>query len=157
MMKKTKKQAKEELYFISGNVPALKNSKQWTGKYLVKSKRVTEYLRLHGIKNYSSSKKEVEHFKTSMYNFQFMNIANQIKEELSKASPPYKIGFHFVRNSNHKFDFGNAFELISDLFTAYNVWEDDNMDYFLPFPLEINGTFYTFDKINPGVFIKILP
>ena len=32
-------------YFIKGNVPSLKNSKQWTGKLLISSKRVLEYER----------------------------------------------------------------------------------------------------------------
>jgi len=143
-------------YFISGNVPALKNSKIWTGRFLIKSKRVSEYLKLHGIKNYSSGKKQIEHFKTSVSNFEIKQIADKIKLELLNNKTPYKIGFHFVRNSKHKFDFGNAFELIADLFTAYDVWEDDNIDIFLPFPLEINSKYYSYDKNNPGVFIQIL-
>lgn len=154
---KTKTDFEEDLlFFIPGNVPALKNSKQWTGKFLVKSKRVQEYLKLHGIKDYSCVRKEVNHLKVSNRDFEFWRIALKIRELLLNDSPPYKLGFHFVRNSKHKFDFGNAVELISDLFTAYNVWEDDNMDIFLPFPLEINGKFYSYDKNNPGVFIKIL-
>lgn len=144
------------MFFIPNNVPALKNGKIWSGKFLVKSKQVTKYLKSQDIKNYSSSKKIVEHYKNSITNYHFKNVAEQIKLELSKSNPPYKIGFHFVRNSKHKFDFGNAFELIADLFTAYDVWEDDNMDIFLPFPLEINGKYYSYDKNSPGVWIKIL-
>jgi hypothetical protein len=144
------------MFFIPNNVPALKNGKIWSGKYLLKSKQVVKYLKSQDIKNYSSSKKIVEHYKNCITNYHFKNVAEQIKLELSKSNPPYKIGFHFVRNSKHKFDFGNAFELIADLFTAYDVWEDDNIDIFLPFPLEINGKYYSYDKNSPGVWIKIL-
>lgn len=142
-------------FFIKGNVPALKNGKQWTGKYLVSNKRVSEYLKLHGIKKYSSRKKEVFHFEKSETDFEFLNQCKLIKEELKHKTPPYKIGFYFIRSSKHKFDFGNAVELISDLFTAYNVWEDDNMDFLLPFPLEKEGIYYHVDKENSGVIIKI--
>lgn len=143
-------------YFISGNVPALKNGKIFTGKYLVSSPRIKAYLSYHGIKTYSSRKKEIIHLNKSQSNFEFRTVAMQIKEELDKLVPPYKLAFHFVRQSKHKFDFGNACEIISDVFTAYDVWEDDNMDYFIPFPLEIKGKFYTYNKEQSGVIIKIL-
>lgn len=144
------------IYFIQGNNPALKSSKQWTGRYLVQNKRVTEYLKLHGIKSYSSRRKEVIHLNKSQSDYEFRKVVEKIKEELQSLTPPYKIGFHFVRKSKHKFDFGNAYELLADLFTAYNIWEDDNMDYFLPFPLEVNNKYYTFNKDNPGVLIQVL-
>ena len=41
--------------FIRGSVPALKNGKIWTGRFLVYSKRVKEYLKSHNIKDFSSS------------------------------------------------------------------------------------------------------
>jgi hypothetical protein len=46
--------------FISGNIPSSKNSKQFTGKYLVSSKTVKNFLKSKGIKSYSTARKEVE-------------------------------------------------------------------------------------------------
>lgn len=64
------------------------------------------------------------------------------------------VKFHFVRGSKHKFDFGNAMELIADLMTAHNLLIDDNMDYFIPMPLKIGNNWYSYNKNNPGVIIK---
>ena len=71
-------------------------------------------------------------------------------------SEPIKMGFHFIRNSKRDFDFNNANQIIMDLLVAHDVIEDDCMRIIVPFPLEINGTFYSVDKENPGVYIKIL-
>lgn len=139
--------------FIPHNVPSLKNSKQWTGKYLVKSKTVQKYLRKHGIKTYSSGKKTVTGYATIDDSFKQYSIA--IKEQLINIEPPYKLYFYFIRESKRKFDFGNTVEILADLFTAYDVWEDDNVDYFLPFPYVIDDSVYKVDKLNPGVIIKI--
>ena len=144
-------------FFINGNIPALKNGKIWSGKFLVKSKRVTTFLKLHNIKTYHTREKTVEYYKNPIPNITNITyIGFLIKNELLKKEKPYKLGFHFVRESHHQFDFGNAVELISDLFTALDVWEDDNMDIFLPFPLERNGSWYSYSKSDPGVYIKIL-
>ncbi len=143
------------LIFLSGNCPALKNNKIWTGKFLVMSKGVKEYLKSHGIKYFSSRKKEIEYFKNIDSN-SFKTCMETIKSQLENLDVPYKVQFHFVRDSKHRFDFGNACELLADLFTAYGVWEDDNMDIFHPSVLYIKGKGYTYDKDNPGVYIKIL-
>jgi galactose-1-phosphate uridylyltransferase len=74
-----------------------------------------------------------------------------------KSDKPYplSIGFHFVRGSKHKFDFHNAVQIIADLLVAHDFIEDDNMDCLIPYPLEINGKYYTYDSKNPGVYISI--
>ena len=69
--------------------------------------------------------------------------------------PPFEIGFHFVRKSKHKFDFNNANQIIADLLTAHGIIEDDNMDYFIPYAFKMNEQYYTIDKENPGVYIKL--
>lgn len=38
---------------------------------------------------------------------------------------------------------------------AFDIIEDDNMDCVLPFPLEINGKWYSVDKENPGAYIVV--
>ena len=145
----------ENLIFINGNVPSLKNGKTWTGKYLVSSKNVKAYLKLHGIKSYSSKDKTVEYFKT-IDTRTFKLAAENLKSILQDLKPPYKLAFHFVRQTRHRFDFGNAIELLSDLFTAYDVWEDDHMGFFHPSVLYIDGEGYSYDKENAGVYIKVL-
>lgn len=144
----------EDYIFIPGNVPSLKNGKQWTGKYLVKSKTVQNYLRSHGIQNYSSSDKTVKGYKTVPDTFR--PHAVKLKKLLQNIDKPYKIEFYFIRKAKNRFDFGNAIELLSDLFTAYDVWEDDNCDNFLPFPWIIDNSVYKVDSKNPGVMLKVV-
>ena len=140
--------------FIKGNVPSLKNSKIKTAHGIFPSKTVTRYLRNFGIQGYSSRDKKVFGYKTIPDTFR--PYAEQIKAILGNLDAPYKLGFYFVRRTKSRFDFGNAVELIADLFTAYDVWEDDNCDFFLPFPQLINGVVYHVDKTAPGVYITIL-
>ena len=144
-----------ELIWISGNVPSLKNSKVKTSRGIFSSKTVKKYLANLGIQRYSSSRKEVLGYKTRPNIFQ-EQIVPQIIELLENKEPPFEIGFHFVRGTKHKFDFNNANQLIADLIVAHDVLEDDNMDYFIPFALKIDNKFYSVDKTNPGVWIKIV-
>jgi hypothetical protein len=141
-----------EYLFISTNVPSLKNSKVKTSKGIFSSKTVGKYLRGLGIQSYSSGKKIVKGY---------VNRPNEFlkcKEYFEKylLNKPYEIGFHFVRGTKHKFDFNNATQIIADLMTAHDFIEDDDMDNFIPFPFKINNQFYTYNKENPGVYIKIL-
>lgn len=141
-----------KLFFIPGNVPSLKNSKVKTATGVFPSKTVTKYLRSFNILQFSSSKKIVKYKR---------NCPNIFEEEFSKyfrdidRTKPILVYFHFVRNSAHKFDFNNATQIISDLFTAHDFIEDDNMDYFIPMPFKINGVWYTYSKASPGVWVKI--
>ena len=143
------------LIWISGNVPSLKNSKVKTSRGIFSSKTVKKYLANLGIQRYSSSRKEVLGYKTRPNIFQ-EQIVPQITELLENKEPPFEIGFHFVRGTKHKFDFNNANQLIADLIVAHGVIEDDNMDYFIPFALKIDNKFYSVDKLNSGVWIKII-
>lgn len=147
----------EKFFFIKGAVPSLKNGKTWTGKFLVKSKGVTNFLKLHGIKNYSGRKKTVEFYKGFVeFEGSISKVGREIKKELLKHKKPYILGFHFIRGSKHKWDFGNACEIISDLFTALDVWEDDNTDIYFPSPMQVGKNWYSVNKDNPGVIISIL-
>lgn len=139
--------------FIPFNVPSLKNSKIKTSRGIFPSRTVKKYLQNLGILRYSSSKKKVDEYKTKENVFK--EKAHEIKQQLKHMEPPYKIGFHFVRDSKRKFDFHNAVQIVADLLVAHDAIEDDNMDYFIPFPSKIKGKFYSYDKENPGVYIKV--
>ena len=43
-----------------------------------------------------------------------------------------------------------------DLMVAFDIIEDDNMDCILPFPMQMDGKWYSVDKNNPGCWITIL-
>lgn len=145
---------KDSLIFIKGSVPSLKNSKVKTSKGIFSSKSVKKYLANLGIQRYSCSKKEVIGYKTKP-NIFLTEIIPKVKKLLENKPIPYEIGFHFVRNTKHKFDFNNANQLIADLLVAHDAIEDDNMDYFIPYALKMNDCFYSYDKENPGVWIYI--
>jgi hypothetical protein len=140
--------------FIPGAIPSLKNSKIKTAHGIFPSKTVAKFLRSYGIKSFSSSKKTVENYKTIPDTFR--PLAMELKELLKDEPTPYKLGFYFVRRTKSRFDFGNAVEIVSDLLSAYNAWEDDNCDIFLPFPMLRNGVVYEVNKDNPGVYITLI-
>lgn len=143
----------EELIFIPFNVPSLKNSKIKTSRGIFPSKTVKSYLSDLGIQRYSASRKEVVGYAKKP------NKIEELREVFNKAlegkEPPVEMGFHFVRKTKHKFDFNNANQIIADLLTAHGIIEDDNMDYFIPYAFKMNNKFYTIDKDNPGVYLKI--
>ena len=117
--------------FIAGNVPSSKNSKVWTGKFLVHSKTVQKYIK--------QSKSDYEFYKP------------YFKKLIKDKELPYKISFKFIRGSKHKFDYINPAQTVQDLMVKYEWIEDDNMTFIIPFfePFEYN-------KKQPGVIIKIL-
>lgn len=144
----------DDAIFIAGQIPSLKNSKVKTAHGIFPSKTVTNFLRSYGIKHFSSSKKTVEGYARTPDTFK--PIADRLRQELTKFDKPYKLQFYFVRKTKNRFDFGNGCEIIFDLFTSYNVWEDDNCDIVLPFPWVIDNSCYKVDKNNPGVYIKVI-
>lgn len=136
------------MIFIPGNVPSLKNSKIKTSKGIFPSKTVKNYLSSLGIQSYSASKKEVKGYKTRE------NIFLELFKDIKIEKYPVIIGFHFVRSTKHKFDFNNANSIITDLLTAHNIIEDDNMDCIIPFPMLLENKYYSYDKEKPGVYVK---
>lgn len=135
------------------NVPSLKNSKIKTSRGIFPSKTVKKYINELGIQRYSASRKEVIGYVKKENQIELLR--DIFKQALEGKEPPYEIGFHFVRKSKHGFDFNNANQLLADLFVAHDFIEDDNMDFFIPYALKINGKYYSVDKNNPGVFIYI--
>jgi Holliday junction resolvase RusA-like endonuclease len=121
----------ERMFFIPGNTASSKNSKVWTGRFLVWSKAAQKY------------RKES---KTT-----FEDWAPQFREEFKKHSLPVKVSFKFVRKSKHKFDYVNPLQSVLDLMVEHNWLEDDNADIIHPVFEK-----YEYDKEKPGVYIKIL-
>lgn len=141
------------MIWIEGNVPSLKNSKVKTSRGVFASKTVKKYLQEKGIQKYSLRDKLVIGYKTRENKFESLR-ADFLKCRHKKPYP-LRIGFHFVRNSKRQFDFHNAVQIIADLLVAHDFIEDDNMDCFIPIPMKIEGRYYSYDKDNPGVYLKI--
>ena len=119
------------MIFLKGNVPSSKNSKQWTGRTLIHSKTVRNYLK--------------------QYEIQYKLKANEFKEMIKNKKKPYYIGFFFIRNSKRKFDYNNLTQLPQDLMVKNGWLEDDNADYIVPI-----GLGYIVNKANSGVIITVL-
>ena len=122
-------------FFIPINVPSSKNSKRWTGKILISSKIVMDYR--SNTAGYWLQQKR--------------NFINALKGK----DKPYKIGFHFVRDSRRRYDFINPLQTAQDEMVKYGWIEDDNIFELIPFPYERNGSYSTVDKLKAGVYIKI--
>ena len=119
------------MIFINGNVPSSKNSKQWTGKMLINSKTVRNYMKNHCD--------------------EWRKNTGKFKEMIKGKEKPYRIGFYFIRDSKRKFDYINAAQLPLDLMQDYDWIEDDDVNNVIPVFLG-----YEVDKKNAGVRIEIL-
>jgi len=117
--------------FIPGNVASSKNSKRWTGKYLISSEQTMDYKNNSGI----------------------FWIKNRLKFKtlIEGLNPPFKIGFYFIRKSAHKSDYVNLAQLPLDLMQKYNWIANDDMSTVIPYFLG-----YHQDKVNPGLIITII-
>jgi len=126
------------MIYIKGNFPSFKNSKQFTRSgFVVMSKTVRKFLKTH------------EH------QFDNEDIRNTFLEELESRSKPYMIGVHFVRGTRHRYDWINMCQGIQDLMVKHGWIEDDNTDIMFPVPMEVGGLYSSYDKENPGTWIKI--
>ena len=153
------------MIFIKYNTPSLKNSKIKTSRGIFSSKTVKKYLNKLGIQSYSSSKKIVKGYVNR--DNEFENLRNQFQIAFQNKPFPVLICFHFVRDTKRNFDFGNATEIIFDLLTAHNIIPDDNITFTIPSVMSIKGIlpteenmhntkWYSVDKFNSGVWIKII-
>lgn len=117
--------------FIPYNTPSSKNSKQWTGKFLTSSNSTHKWRKL--TKSYWERHKE------------------DFLKELENLPKPYNIEFTFIRKSRHKFDYVNPLQSVLDEMVKYKWIDDDNADEIKPFFGD-----YKYDKLNPGVYIRVL-
>lgn len=124
------------ILFCEGNVPSSKNGRRWTGKYFVPSKATIKWRK--GTKEWWDENKD-----------KFI--------EYTKDKPlPLEIGIHFVRASKHRYDWINPVQTIQDEMVTRGWIEDDDITNMLPIPIKFNDSYTTYDKKNPGVYIKIL-
>jgi hypothetical protein len=125
------------MIFIPYNVPSSKNSRRNFGKFSLLSKNAQNYLDITKA-IYKDNKEE------------FLKM-------LKGKEKPYLIGMHFVRGSKHKADFQNLVQLPLDIMQKEGInWlENDSVEDCFPIPFEIDGKLYSYDKDNPGVYIKV--
>lgn len=122
-------------FFIPLNTPSSKNSRQWTGKYFIVSKTVKKWRE-----------------KTAVH---WMKEKRGFINALKGKQKPYRIGFHFVRNSRRKYDWANPLQTITDEMVKYGWIDDDNIFEIVPFPYVKNGGYTTLNPKHAGVYIKI--
>jgi len=121
-----------EAIFIYGNVPSCKNSKVWTGKFLVNSKTVYKYKK-HAIG-------------------QFIAHRNRFMKAIDKKELPIHVKFTFFRETEQRFDFNNISQIVCDLMISCGWIKDDSYKYLVP----VFNPDVFIDKNNPGVKIEIM-
>lgn len=125
-----KEQLNGNQIFIPGEVRSGKNSKQWTGKYLVHSKIATRYIK-----------------QTAPF---WNRYKNDFKALIEGKEYPLKIEFTFIRGTHRRFDYHNMVQLPLDLMQKHEWIEDDCADVVLPIFLP-----YIYNKGEPGLIISI--
>jgi hypothetical protein len=118
-------------WFIPGNVPSLKNSKVWTGKYLVASPSVKRWQKI-----------SLEAWQAQKDSFR----------EVTKDLPrPYFIHFTFLRKVDNYWDITAPTETIADEMVRHGWINDDNIYEFIP----VFGK-PRLERKEPGTIIKVL-
>lgn len=125
------------LFFIPGAVPSSKNSRILTRTGLFIASKATQRYRKRSAPYWKKYKEE-------------------FKKAIKNLPKPIILGMHFIRGSRHKWDWINPAQTIQDEMTKAGWIEDDNVTQVLPVPLEIDGTFWGYDKSKPGVYIAVL-
>ena len=139
------------MIFIPYNTPSSKNSRINTRSGSFFSPQVRRYLQKLGVKAFSSSKQKVETYKTRP------NIFAEIVGRVNWSGyKPLILGYHPVRDSKRRFDLQNCFQIVGDLRQAHGVIEDDRAEFLIPIAMKMQGEYYSLDKENPGIYLKIL-
>ena len=81
----------------------------------------------------------------------YISNKEMFQKMLEGKEPPYRVSFHFIRGSRHRFDYINPCQTVQDLMVKYDWIEDDNCEFMIP-----SFEPYTYDKENAGVIIKVL-
>ena len=117
-------------WFIPGNTPSSKNSRQWTGNYFITSKTVTKY--------------------RQATNATYIELKESFVKEFNQLELPVYVTFKFIRNSRRKFDYVNPLQTVQDDMQKHEWIPDDNCEYIIPVfePYEYN-------KENAGVIINL--
>lgn len=127
----------ENMLFINGNVSSSKNGRVF-----------------NTVRKRSFDSKSTQKFKKASKN-DWKDLKDRFLEMIKDKEKPYKIGFHFVRDSRRKYDWINPVQTVQDQMVHYEWIEDDNVTEIIPFPFEIDGAYSSLDKENPGCYIKI--
>lgn len=125
-------------WFISGySVPSKKNSRQ---NFVRNGKQIS-----------IPSKQHAEYKK--MTNMQYVAFGKEFRNavKILGLENPLRVEFTFVRSTKHRFDYCNAAQTSEDLMTETGWIEDDSADHIIPVFKP-----YEYDKLNPGVKIKLL-
>jgi len=125
------------LIFIPGKTPSSKNSRIRTRSGLFIASKATQLWRKFSATHWTRLRKEF------------------VEQCIGKDAPVF-VGMHFVRGTKHKWDFNNPCQTIQDEMTFHKWIEDDDSSIMLPVPLKIDGAFWSYDKINPGCYIRVL-
>ena len=120
----------ERTFFIPFSTPSSKNGKRWTGKHMIHSKTVMNY-----IKN------------TKPY---WQEYAEEFRGIMDNLEKPVNLSFKFIRGTRHKFDYVNPLQTVQDQMVIHGWIEDDNCDQLVPCFEK-----YEFDKEKPGCYITI--
>jgi len=120
-------------FFIPMNTPSSKNSKIWTGKFLVNS-RYTQKWKRHTREEWI---RLTPLFKKAVLELQ--------------VEPPYYIEFEFIRKTKAKFDYINMSQILCDTMVHYKWIEDDDTKGIKPYYADPRH-----DKVNHGVIIRLL-
>lgn len=122
---------KEDSIFIPFNTPSSKNGRRYVRGRSIGSPSTEKYYKLS--RQYWIDNKQA------------------FKQLLKGKTKPYLIEFRFVRGSRRRFDYINPLQTCQDLMVKYGWLDDDNSEELLP-----SFAPYSYDKDNPGVYIKVL-
>lgn len=105
------------MIFIPFNVPSKKNSRNVTTKINKSGSRYAGIINSKVYKEYYA--------KSSGF---WVGFKPRFKNLLAGKPNPYCIGLHFIKNTNHIFDFIGPTETIQDLMVEFNWVDDDNIN-----------------------------
>ena len=124
------------MLFLPTHVPSSKNSRRCIGNKAIASKYTTAYI------------------KTTQW--LYIQQRNRFKAHLLGLTPPYFVEFHFGRDSNRRFDFINALQIVQDCMVRHEWLEDDNTNILVPLPMISEGKCHHLFPEKPGVWINVL-
>lgn len=130
------------MIYIPYSVPSAKS-----GRFPIKNKTTG--------KSFSVPSKQTQTYlkETKTYWLSYRNIFHQM---IKDKTPPYIIGFHFIRGSHHEWDFINPCQTIQDEMVKYKWLPDDSVNYIYPVPLNIEGKLWDKKNKDGGIIIKVL-
>lgn len=133
---KSLKERMDEMLFCPTSVPSSKNGRRWTGRRFLPSKATVKW------------REETEWW--------WIENKDKFLELIKNKEKPYKIGLHFVRGTRHKYDWVNPVQTVQDEMAKHGWIDDDNVLEMLPFPLKLEDEYSTYNKEEPGFFLKII-